>query len=111
MKHNFNAVLQLQPLETSFYHDPTGQHVVKHTSQGLEFVDFNFASNNDYRVTRHEFEEGETVHPDEATAMVCARCGCTVWIQGSDLDFAQECSERQGVPTCESQYVIDVMTS
>lgn len=106
MKHDFNVVLEIQPLATAFYRDPTGrEHLIEHTGQGLIFIDF-----DGYHVTRHEFKE-ETVHPDEATAMVCARCGCTVWIQGSDSDFAQECSERQGVPTCESQYTIDIMTS
>jgi hypothetical protein len=107
MKHDFNVVMQVQPLETAFYRDSGGkEHLVEHTGQGLEFTNF-----DGYHITRHEFEKGETVHPDEATAMICARCGCTVWIQGSDLDFAQECSERQGVPSCESQYVIDIMTS
>jgi hypothetical protein len=109
MKHDFNTVIEIQPMQVAFYRNVSGlEYHVLHNGNSLTV-----AKIHDYgsSMTTHEFEEGETVHPDEVTAMVCTRCGYTVWIQGSDLDFAQECSERQGIPSCESQYVIDVMMS
>jgi hypothetical protein len=108
-KHDFSAVIQIQPMETLFHRDVNGEeHYVKYDGQSIELADFH---DGQPHITKHTFSEGETVHPDEVTAMVCAQCGCTVWIQGTDLDFAQECAEKYGIPTCESQYVIDVMMS
>jgi len=65
---------------------------------------------------KHEFEEIMTmeamVGTYKETIMGCVNCGFQVTILGDKKEFAQECAEQQhGTPTCESQYVKDVMTS
>ena len=101
MKHDFSVVMEIQPMETLFYRGVDGKDT---------FVNQEYRTDGHY-LTKHHFKEGETVYPDNATAMVCTRCGHTVWIVGNEEDFAQECAEKYGTPTCESQYVRDIMTS
>lgn len=117
MKHEFHTVIEVQSMETAFYRDINGREcIVSNKGEGEVDIEFsedplmNFRAEG-YHLTRHSFIEGETVQPDNATAMVCCRCGHTEWIVGNEEDFAQECAEKHGIPTCEMRYVTDVMKS